>query len=288
MTNKILASLPDDIRAAMRAAATVLDSVSETGRLDAEMLMSHALGVERDQILLDPMRFQTPASYATLVQRRLGQEPVAYLIGYRDFWSLRLAVGPGALIPRPDSETLIETMLGAVSDISAPLRLLDLGTGPGTLLLAALSELPRAQGIGVDASNIALDYARRNAEACGMADRAAFQIGDWGAGLDQRFDIILSNPPYISEDEILITDVVKFEPASALFAGADGLDDYRRLMPQFDRLLAENGLVLLEIGYKQAQAVTQLAEQSGFTARCFSDLAGRDRALLLRRIAISA
>lgn len=288
MTNDALASLPSDIRAAMREAANVLADVSDSARLDAELLMAHSLGVERDRILLDPTRFATPSGYAPLVRRRLAKEPVAYIIGYRDFWSLRLAVGPGVLIPRPDSETLIDVMLAEVPDISAPLAVLDLGTGPGTLLLAALSELPAATGLGVDASEAALDYACRNALSTGMAHRAQFHLGDWGAGIDQRFDIILSNPPYIGSDEKLMSDVVEFEPASALFAGADGLDDYRRLMPQFDRLLTDNGLVLLEIGFKQASAVTDLAKKSGFSVRCFSDLAGRDRALLLRRIAISA
>jgi release factor glutamine methyltransferase len=288
MTSDALLSLPSDIRAAMREAAAALADVSDTARLDAELLMAHSLGVERDRILLDPTRYETPAGYGALIHRRLAKEPVAYILGYRDFWSLRLAVGPGVLIPRPDSETLIEVMLAHVPDVSAPLSVLDLGTGPGTLLLAALSELPAATGLGVDASAAALEYACRNAESTGLANRAQFRLGNWGEGIDQRFDIILSNPPYIGSDEELMSDVVEFEPASALFAGADGLDDYRRLMPQFDRLLTDNGLVLLEIGYKQANAVMALAENAGFFVRCFSDLAGRDRALLLSRIAISA
>lgn len=263
----------------------MLDGVSDTARLDAEYLMAHALGVERDQLLLDPTRYRAPASYAGLIARRLTQEPAAYIVGYRDFWTLRLAVGPGVLIPRPDSETVIEAMLGEVGDVGAPLRLLDLGTGPGTLLLAALSELPAASGMGVDISDVALGYARRNANMAGLAERAEFHLGNWGDGITQRFDIILSNPPYIGEQEILQNDVAEFEPHSALFSGPDGLSDYRRLIPQLNDLLTDNGLVLLEIGFAQAEAVGALAAKSGFSVRCFTDLAGRDRVLMLKRIA---
>jgi release factor glutamine methyltransferase len=172
VTNKtvpVVPSFPDDVRAAIRAAAQLLEHVSDSARLDAEYLMAHALGVERDRLLLDPTRYQTPNDYAAFIQRRLAQEPAAYIVGYRDFWALRLAVGPGVLIPRPDSETLIEAMLGACDDVQAPLRVLDLGTGPGTLLLAALSELPSATGLGVDASAAALEFARRNADAAGLS-----------------------------------------------------------------------------------------------------------------------
>lgn len=290
MTNKtvpVVPSFPDDVRAAIRAAAQLLEHVSDSARLDAEYLMAHALGVERDRLLLDPTRYQTPNDYAAFIQRRLAQEPAAYIVGYRDFWALRLAVGPGVLIPRPDSETLIEAMLGACDDVQAPLRVLDLGTGPGTLLLAALSELPSATGLGVDASAAALEFARRNADAAGLSRRTDFRLGDWGAGIDTQFDIILCNPPYIGDDEILQADVADYEPRDALFAGPDGLDDYRRLIPQLDDLLADNGMALLEIGYTQAKVVGDLAEKAGFSARCFADLAGRDRALMLKRIASS-
>lgn len=276
---------PDDVRAAIRAAAHLLEDVSDSARLDAEYLMAHALGVERDRLLLDPTRYQTPDGYAALVQRRLAQEPAAYIVGYRDFWTLRLVVGPGVLIPRPDSETLIEAMLEMCDDGQAPLRVLDLGTGPGTLLLAALSELPASSGVGVDASEAALDYARRNADMAGLAERTDFRLGDWGAGLTERFDIILCNPPYIGDDEILQHDVAGYEPHGALFAGPDGLDDYRRLIPQLPNLLIDKGLVLLEIGFSQARDVGDLAKMAGFSVRCFTDLAGRDRVLGLRQIA---
>lgn len=271
------------VSSALREAAALLAKVSDTARLDAELLMAHALGVERNTLLLDPNRYSVPAHFEALVARRAKREPIAYITGYRDFWTLRFVVGPGALIPRPDSETLIEAMLAAVKDKSAPLLVLDLGTGPGTLLLTALTELPAAKGLGVDASEAALAYARQNAMDMGLEARVAFQAGNWGEGLAGPYDLILCNPPYIADDEVLMADVAHYEPASALFAGADGLDDYRQLMPQIDRLLSDMGIAVLEIGHLQRQSVTELAEQCGFAVRNATDLGGRDRALLLTR-----
>lgn len=270
----------------LRTATNLLTGISDTPRLDAELLMAHALGVERSALLLDPARYEVPNLYAPLVARRMAHEPIAYILGYRDFWTLRIEVGPGVLIPRPDSETLVEACIDfAQREDGAgwPARVLDLGTGPGTLLLAALSEFPQATGLGVDGSEFALAYARDNAEALGMADRAAFQSGDWGAGVDGPFDLILCNPPYIADSEQLMPDVADHEPAEALFAGADGLDDYRRIIPDLPRLLAPGGLAVLEIGATQHISVRQLAEAAGFVVACRQDLGGRDRALLLTR-----
>lgn len=283
MINNQKIGTAESVSAALRDAAVQLEQISETPRLDAELLMAHALHIERGQMLLDPQRYSVPENFADLLARRCAHEPVAYITGFRDFWTLRLAVGPGALIPRPDSETLIEAMLESIKDKGAPLRLLDLGTGPGTLLLAALTELPAAVGLGVDASDNALAYARQNAADMGIESRAKFQLGDWGEGLEGPFDIILCNPPYIGVGEELMADVAQYEPASALFAGADGLDDYCKLMPQFDRLLSDTGFAIIEIGHRQRQVVTALAEDAGFDVCSFSDLGGRDRALLLRR-----
>lgn len=267
----------------LRTATNLLTGVSDTPRLDAELLMAYALGVERQDVLLDPARYVVPELYAHLVARRMAHEPVAYIVGYRDFWTLRIEVGPGVLVPRPDSETLVEACPDLARERGAgwPSRVLDLGTGPGTLLLAVLSEFPRATGLGVDASERALAYARDNAEQLGMADRAAFRSGDWGNGVDGPFDLILCNPPYIGVDEPLMPDVADHEPAGALFAGADGLDDYRRIIPDLPRLLAPGGAAVLEIGASQRTAVTALAEAAGFAAACRRDLGGRDRALIL-------
>lgn len=271
-----------DLRAALRDAAQRLAAVSDTPRLDAELLLAHALGTERERLLLDPSGYIEPEGFAPLVERRLRHEPVAYILGYRDFWTIRLGVGPGVLIPRPDSETLIEA---AVDHFAAepPRWILDLGTGPGTLLLAALAQWPEANGLGIEASEAALDYARANAQALGLAGRAAFRAGDWASALEGRFDLILCNPPYIAETEQLMPDVAGYEPAGALFAGPDGLDDYRRIIPDLPRLLAPGGAAILEIGATQHISVASLAEAAGFAVECRRDLGNRDRALMLTR-----
>lgn len=267
---------------ALSSAAQKLGGVSDTPRLDAELLMAHALGVERGALLLDPTRFAVPDGFAALVERRLAHEPVAYIVGHRDFWTIGLKVGPGALIPRPDSETLIEAAV-AHFGAAGPRRVLDLGTGPGTLLLAGLAEWPKATGLGIDASEAALAYARANAEALGLADRSGFQPGNWAVGVDGTFDLILCNPPYIADDEALMPDVVQYEPGGALFSGPDGLDDYRHIIPDLPRLLAPGGVAILEIGATQHMLVRQLAEAVGFAVACTRDLGGRDRALTLTR-----
>lgn len=264
-------------RAAIRAAADQLSDVSDTPRLDAELLLSHALGIERGALLLDPERYAVPDSFDALIARRRTHEPVAYIQGYRDFWTIRLAVGPGVLIPRPDSEVLIEAAVEHFGT-AGPSTILDLGTGPGTLLLAALDQWPKARGLGIDASETALEYARRNADNLKMADRAQFALGGWHSG--GMADLILCNPPYIGDEEVLDTQVRSFEPAEALFAGNDGLDDYRVLFPALKGRLNPGGLAIIEIGATQRAAVSALAEQAGFCVECRSDLGQRDRALL--------
>ncbi|MBO9698061.1 MAG: peptide chain release factor N(5)-glutamine methyltransferase [Sphingopyxis sp.] len=271
-----------DVSSALREAAQRLEGVSDTPRLDAELLMAQALGIERPALLLDPARYDVPADFDALIARRMAHEPVAYIVGYRDFWTIRLMVGPGMLIPRPDSETLIEAAVDYFGD-AGPKRVLDLGCGPGTLLLAALAEWPEAHGLGIDESEKAADRAELNADDLGMDERARFRVGDWAAGLDGQFDLILCNPPYIADSEVLMPDVADHEPTGALFAGADGLDDYRRIIPDLPRLLAPGGLAILEIGHTQHILVRELAETAGFKVACRQDLGGRDRALLLTR-----
>ena len=251
---------------------------SATPRLDAELLLAHALGIDRTALLLDPNRI-VPSTFAALVERRANREPVAYITGSRGFWDIDLAVGPGVLVPRADSETLIEVAIAHFGS-RAPGTILDLGTGPGTLLLAALSRWPAATGLGIDRSDEALGYARRNATALGRADRVRFAAGDWARGIDERFDLILANPPYVATHEVLPTDVADHEPAAALFAGPDGLDAYRALIPDLPRLLAPDGVAAIEIGHTQAAAVTALLEAVGLTVALHRDLGGRDRCLL--------
>ncbi|WP_066724632.1 peptide chain release factor N(5)-glutamine methyltransferase [Sphingomonas pituitosa] len=268
------------VRAALADAARQLESVSDTPRLDAELLMAHALDTTRDVLLLGRLDDPAPEGFAALVARRLTHEPIAYITGTRAFWTIDLAVGPGVLIPRPDSETLIETALAWFGD-RTPVRILDLGTGPGTLLLAALAEWPEALGLGVDASEVALGYARRNAEALGMRARADFRPGDWTKGIEGRFDLILANPPYIGTAEPLPPQVLDHEPAEALFAGSDGLDDYRRIIPALPALLAPGGAAILEIGWTQGEAVSLLGQEHGLSPSVYKDMGGRPRVVRL-------
>lgn len=268
-----------DARTALREAAARF-GFSATARLDAELLLAHALGITRERLLLTLGDQPVPPGFAALVERRAAQEPVAYITGTRAFWTIDLAVGPGALVPRADSETLIEAAVDHFAGTPGPARILDLGTGPGTLLLAALAQWPGASGLGVDASAAALDQARGNAQALGMAARAAFRLGDWGTGLAERFDLILANPPYIATDAELPHEVRGYEPAQALFAGADGLDDYRRIAPQLRALLAPGGVACIEIGWDQGAAVPALLAGQGLSATVFRDLAGQDRCVV--------
>ncbi|MBD8619371.1 peptide chain release factor N(5)-glutamine methyltransferase [Sphingomonas sp. CFBP 13728] len=265
------------VRAAIATAAARF-AFSATSRLDAELLMAHALGVERNAILLDPDRYAVPDTFPALVERRLRHEPIAYITGTRGFWSIDLAVGPGALVPRADSETLL---IAAQAHFAgrAPATILDLGTGPGTLLLAALDEWP-AQGLGVDYSPQALAYARANAATLGMADRAHFIRGSWASAIVGEFDLILANPPYIATNEQLPPEVQNHEPHAALFAGADGLDDYRILAEQLPALIAPGGAAVIEIGSTQAPPVTTLLEARGLHVALHHDYGGNARALV--------
>ena len=255
--------------------------MSETPRLDAELLMAEALGVKREQLLLRALDGKAPDRFEALVERRLAHEPIAYILGRRDFWTIDVGVGPGVLVPRPDSETLIEAAVEYFRN-RPPQSILDLGTGPGTLLLAALDQWPAARGVGIDRSESALSYARGNARRLGLADRAEFRIGNWGEGLDGRFDLVLCNPPYVARDAALPVDVARWEPADALFAGPDGLDDYRRLAPRLAPLLSSGGIACLEIGAGQHAAVTKLFAVNGFTISSRIDLKGIVRCLVLR------
>ncbi|WP_439540959.1 peptide chain release factor N(5)-glutamine methyltransferase [Sphingomonas sp.] len=265
------------VRVALAEAATRI--ASATPRLDAELLMAHALGVSHQDLLLKHLGDPEPDGFAGLVARRLNHEPVAYITGSRGFWTVEIGVGPGVLVPRADSETLIAAAVAHFAGTAGPKRVLDLGTGPGTLLLAALAEWPEAYGLGVDASEEALAYARRNADALGFAERAVFELGDWADGLDGQFDLILCNPPYIGTAEELGPEVRDHEPAGALFAGADGLDDYRRIIPDLPRLLAPGGIAVLEIGWTQGEAVSALMRGAGLDPVLHHDLGGRPRAL---------
>ncbi|MBK6297952.1 MAG: peptide chain release factor N(5)-glutamine methyltransferase [Sphingomonadales bacterium] len=272
------------LRDALNEATQRLASVSDTPRLDAELLMAHALGLSREALLLGSRDAPSPAGFDALVDRRAAHEPIAYITGTRDFWTISLAVAPGVLIPRPDSETLIEAAIeyfaSPTGNGRGPSSILDLGTGSGALLLAALSEWPEAHGLGIDASDLALEIASANARRLGLTPRVRFALGDWGAGLSERFDLILCNPPYIELGARLSAGVKDYEPESALFAGSDGLDAYRRLIPQLPPLLSPEGAIAVEIGATQAAAVSDLFVSNGLTPLVRHDLGGRDRAIV--------
>ncbi|MEQ1725233.1 MAG: peptide chain release factor N(5)-glutamine methyltransferase [Sphingopyxis sp.] len=265
------------MKRALGDATAQLTAISDTPRLDAELLLAHALGAERGTMLLDPDRFALPSTYAALVARRMAYEPVAYILGTRDFWTISLSVGPGVLIPRADSETLIEAALAHFGE-AGPATTLDLGTGPGTLLLAALDQWPKAHGVGVDRSETALGYAQRNATALGLGARATFVEGGWDDG--GSADLILCNPPYVETSAPLDRQVADYEPHEALFAGRDGLDDYRAILPTLARRIHPGGIAILEIGASQERAVTALASAAGLAVRSRKDLSGHVRALL--------
>jgi release factor glutamine methyltransferase len=257
-----------------------LTKSSDTARLDAELLMAEALHIDRDRLLLAPPDRQVPERFWDMIKRRSEGEPVAYITGRRAFWNIELHVGPGVLVPRPDSEALIASAIEHFEG-TGPKRILDLGTGPGTLLLAALDIWPDATGLGVDVSRQALSYASANARRLGFEGRTKLMQGDWAKGLLEKFDLILCNPPYIAEDAEVGAGVREYEPDEALFAGSEGLDAYRVLAPQLPRLLNPGGLAAIEIGPDQADAVTALLARDGLQARVATDLAGRPRAILL-------
>ena len=269
------------ITRALDDAARQLSSTSDTSRLDAELLMAEALHIDRDRLLLSPPDRDVPKRFWEMVSRRSEGEPVAYITGRRAFWNIELHVGPGVLVPRPDSEVLIASAIEHFEGSAGPKRILDLGTGPGTLLLAALDIWPDASGLGIDVSRQALSYASANARRLGFEGRVKLVQGNWAAGLLESFDLVLCNPPYIAEGAELGPGVREFEPDEALFAGSEGLDAYRELAPQLPRLLNPGGLAAIEIGPGQATAVTALLERDGLKARVAEDLGGRPRAVVL-------
>ena len=269
------------IARALDDATRQLNRTSDTSRLDAELLMAEALHIDRDQLLLRPPERKVPERFWDMVKRRSEGEPVAYITGRRAFWNIELHVGPGVLVPRPGSEVLIASAIEHFDGTDGPKRILDLGTGPGTLLLAALDVWPDATGLGIDVSRQALSYASANARRLGFEARAKLMQGDWAAGLLEKFDLVLCNPPYIAEGAELGPGVAEYEPDEALFAGREGLDAYRDLAPQLPRHLAKGGLAAIEIAPDQTASVVDLLARDGLEAQVAIDLAGRDRAVLL-------
>lgn len=279
--------MPDTVAARLRTAAAALAPTSDTPRLDAELLMAHTLGVTRSELLLRHMADAAPTAFLPLLARRQRHEPIAYILGEQEFHGLAFKVTSDVLIPRGDSETLVDVALAACPDAK---RVLDCGTGSGALLLAVLSELPEARGIGIDRSAAALAVARDNAERLGLAGRAAMRLADWDAAdwtadLGGPFDLVLANPPYVERTAAIAPSVRDHEPAGALFAGDEGLDAYRVLIPHLPELLNRGGVAVVEIGHAQADPVSAIAHAAGLTVVLHRDLASRPRALEMRRCA---
>lgn len=259
--------------------------------LDARLLVASALGVRPVDLLSDP-RMPVPEAAASrlspMVARRIGREPVARILGQREFWSLPFKVTPATLDPRPDSETLVDAVLRDTDDRNAPLRLLDIGAGSGCLLLALLHELPRVSGVGVDVEPHAVATARDNAADLGLSGRVRFAVADWrdagfAAELGTDFDRIVANPPYIPDDEIagLDPEVSRHDPWMALAGGADGLDAYRQLGPHMAGLTAPGGRVYMEIGAGQRRRVAAILGKHGVRVEAAArDLSGYERCLV--------
>ncbi|MDP6572684.1 MAG: HemK/PrmC family methyltransferase [Rhodospirillales bacterium] len=302
----------------MIEAATVGEALAEarrrldgagiaSARIDARVLLAHALDAEPASVPgrgRHPLPAAARRRFAGLVSRRLGREPIAHITGHREFWSLSFEVTADTLVPRPDSETVVEAALAWSAGHGVPASVLDLGTGSGCLLLALLSELAAARGTGVDVSPPALAVAGRNAARLGLAGRARFVRDDWGSSLAGPFEMIVANPPYIAADGLpspkrslgfaqagahdgavaVDPEVAGFEPKVALYGGADGLDCHRSLAPQAARLLAPEGALFLEIGYGQAAEVTALLSKSALEViEIKKDYSGIPRCVVARR-----
>jgi release factor glutamine methyltransferase len=276
------------IKAHLAAARQGLEQAGVAApRLDAEILLAHAMGMERGHMLVDTSRAVAPRALALFndfIARRAAREPVSHIIGEREFWSLPFHVGPDVLDPRPDSETLIEAAVRTMRGREVR-RILDLGTGSGCLLIALLTEFPESHGLGVDISPQALVIARQNARRNSVHGRAAFRQGGWDAALGERFDIVISNPPYIPSGDIagLERDVRDYEPRLALDGGETGLDPYPLILSRLPALLAPGGVAILEFGQGQGDAVAALANGSGIAAiGRRADLGGIERCIILQ------
>lgn len=280
----------DTVGAALASAAARLrESGIATARLDSRLLLSAALGESAERLVGWPERMLSATEarvFTDLVARRSAREPVAQILGQREFWSLPFRTTRDTLTPRPDSETIVEAALELLPDRQAGLRVLDLGTGSGCLLLALLQEYPNASGVGTDLSPAALRVAASNAATLALANRTRFVATNWDEGLTGIFELIVSNPPYIRTAELdgLDPEVRFYEPRLALDGGADGLAMYRAIAPRLRERLASGGVGILEIGAGQAEAVERIMHGAGLRPLGRrADLAGVDRCILVER-----
>ena len=272
--------------ALMHATTRLTEAEVESPGVDAKRLLLEAEGLDAAALMASSEAPMTaPEAFDSFINRRCQREPVSKILGYRDFWKHRFIVSNDVLDPRPDTETLIEAAL-QIAPRDKPIRIVDLGTGSGCILLTLLDELPKATGVGLDISEPALAVAKRNAEALNIGPRADFIVSDWFSALDETFDLVVSNPPYITTMEKggLAPEVSIWDPEAALFAGMDGLQAYRKIADGLATVLKPNGTALFEIGLGQGLPVTDLIESAGFqrvSSHC--DLAGIERCLVMRR-----
>ena len=276
------------VKMALAAATAQLSAAGiSQARREARLFVAAALDWDAARVIAFPdvgLPAEVSLRLQDMIARRSAREPVSRILGHREFWSLRFDLSPDTLDPRPDSETLIEATLAALDDRERAYRVLDFGTGSGCLLLSLLSELPNAVGTGVDLSEGALDTARRNAAALGLAGRARFVCANWGEGLSGDCDVILANPPYIASVELgrLMPEVARYEPRLALDGGIDGLRAYRALALETARMLAPHGIAVVEVGAGQAADAMAILVEAGLALRAVRhDLSGVDRCLML-------
>lgn len=272
----------------LEAVARLRAAKIETPEADTRILLRLALDMDKAALVAASrmaLSEQQQVRFERLIARRLVGEPIARIAGHKEFWSRSFKLNADTLVPRPETETLVEAALTIFSERDAPLRVLDLGTGSGILLAAILAERPHASGVGVDHSESALGIARENLEALGLAGRARLVRGDWSAAFGQTFDLVIANPPYIPSKEIpaLTREVREHDPCLALDGGADGLDAYRKIIVELPHLLSKNGAAVLELGIGQEPAVAELARAQGLSVDGLArrDLGGVPRALIL-------
>ncbi|MBI3676150.1 MAG: peptide chain release factor N(5)-glutamine methyltransferase [Proteobacteria bacterium] len=266
-----------------QASERLLKAQIESPRLEARLLLAHALGTSSVLDSRQRISESERARFQILLERRLAREPLAYITGIKEFWSLEFEVGPGVLVPRPETELMLEEVERRYPDRDAPLAALDLGTGSGAILISFLKSYPRALGLGVDISVTALNWARRNAAKHGVAARSRFNTGDWAQGVQETFDLVFANPPYVDDGDmaVLAPEVGRHEPHVALKGGRDGLDAYQALGPQIARCLKAGGQALIELGQGQAKAVQAILEAAKLRVdKVLPDLAGIPRCLV--------
>ena len=282
--------LPDALGPLLRAArARLVAAAVDSPELDARLIVEHFSGTTRTRAIADPMRLVDARAIAAIdaaLRRRAGGESVHRILGYREFYGLRLSLSPETLEPRPDTETLVEAVLPfakATASREGECRILDLGTGTGAIALALLSAVPQAIVTGVDVSEGALATATRNAEQLGLASRFKALTSDWFAKVSGRYHVIAANPPYIRSEDIenLQDEVRDFDPRVALDGGVDGLSPYRIMAAEAARFLEAEGRIAVEFGYTQRNEVTTIFSAAGYRqVGAFSDLGGNDRVLV--------